>query len=169
MLKNKVELLQTNDENLFGKEFSDHLTESVKSKKSSKEVFLKLDDSKKPFRSGTSFQQQQCKSGGQKQITTDNRGNRAKQNWSWSRKDTNFQGMAGDCKVKASPTQLFLDTSPVISNVELANVHLLIKRLFSKDMLTKAVNIPPAGRISHFLANWQKLTLNQDILSVVKG
>ena len=92
MLKNKVELLQTNDENLFGKEFSDHLTESVKSKKSSKEVFLKLDDSKKPFRSGTSFQQQQCKSGGQKQITTDNRGNRAKQNWSWSRKDTNFQG-----------------------------------------------------------------------------
>ena len=92
MLKNKVELLQTNDENLFGKEFSDHLTESVKSKKSSKEVFLKLDDSKKPFRSGTSFQQQQRKSGGQKQITTDNRGNRAKQNWSWSRKDTNFQG-----------------------------------------------------------------------------
>ena len=92
MLKNKVELLQTNDENLFGKEFSDHLTESVKSKKSSKEVFLKLDDSKKPFRSGPSFQQQQCKSGGQKQITTDNRGNRAKQNWSWSRKDTNFQG-----------------------------------------------------------------------------
>ena len=80
-----------------------------------------------------------------------------------------FKAVAGDCKVKASPTQLFLDTSPVISNVELANVHLLIKRLFSKDMLTKAVNIPPAGRISHFLVNWQKLTLNQDILSVVKG
>ena len=80
-----------------------------------------------------------------------------------------FKAVAGDCKVKASPTQLFLDTSPVIPNVELANVHLLIKRLFSKEMLTKAVNIPPAGRISHFLVNWQKLTLNQDILSVVKG
>ena len=77
--------------------------------------------------------------------------------------------MAGDFKVKASPTQLFLDTSPVIPYVELANVHPLIKRLFSKDMLTKALNIPPAGRISHFLVNWQKLTLNQDILSVVKG
>ena len=51
MLMNKVELLQTNDENLFGKEFSDHLTVSIKSKKNSKEVFLKLDDSKKPFRS----------------------------------------------------------------------------------------------------------------------
>ena len=59
MLKNKVELLQTNDKNLFGKEFSDHLTESVKSKKSSKEVFLKLDDSEKPFQSGPSFQQTQ--------------------------------------------------------------------------------------------------------------
>ena len=36
-------------------------------------------------------------------------------------------------------------------------------------MLTKAVDIPPAGRISYFLVNWQKLTLNQDFLSVVRG
>ena len=64
MLKNKAELLETSNENLFGKEFSDHLTESVKSKKSSKEVFIKLGNSNKPFRSGSSFQQQQCKSGG---------------------------------------------------------------------------------------------------------
>ena len=46
MLKNEVQLLQTNDENPFRKEFSDHLTKPVKSKKSSKEVFIKLDDSK---------------------------------------------------------------------------------------------------------------------------
>ena len=80
-----------------------------------------------------------------------------------------FKVVAGDFKVKASPTQLFLDTSPVIPNVELVNVHSLIKRLFSKEMLTKAVDIPPAGRINHSLVNWQKLTLNQNILSVVKG
>ena len=92
MLKSKVELLQTNDENLFGKEFSDHLTESVKAKKSSKVVFLKLDDNKKPFRSGPSFQQQQLKSGGQRQIATDNQGNQAKQKWSWSKTVTSFQG-----------------------------------------------------------------------------
>ena len=36
-------------------------------------------------------------------------------------------------------------------------------------MLTKAVDIPSAGRITHFLVNWEMLTLNQDILSVVKG
>ena len=68
-----------------------------------------------------------------------------------------FKAVTGDFKVKVSPTQLFLDTSPVI------------KRLFSKEIITNALNIPPAGRISHFLVNWQKLTLNQDILSVVKG
>ena len=79
MLNNKLELLQTNDENLFGKEFSDHLI-----KKSSKEVFLKFDASKNP-----SFQQQQPKSRVKKQIATGNRGNQAKQNCSCSRKDTN--------------------------------------------------------------------------------
>ena len=36
MLNNKVELLQTNDKGLFEKEFSDHLTESVKSNKVTK-------------------------------------------------------------------------------------------------------------------------------------
>ena len=75
MLKNKVELLQTNDENLLGKEFSYHLTESVKSKKSSIEFFLKLNGRENPFRSGPSFQQQQRKSGGQKKIAVGNRGN----------------------------------------------------------------------------------------------
>ena len=77
--------------------------------------------------------------------------------------------MAVDFKVKTSPTHLFLGISPVIPNEELVNVLPLIKRLFLKEMLTKAVDIPPAGRISHFLVNWQKLTLNQDVLSVVKG
>ena len=41
MLKKKVELLQTNNENFFGKEFSDHLTESVKSKKKLQRSFSK--------------------------------------------------------------------------------------------------------------------------------
>ena len=106
-----------------------------------------------------SSQQQWRKSGRQKQIAIG----------AGAGKTRIFKAAAGDFKVKASPTQLFLDTSPVIPNVKLVNVHSLIKRLFSKEMLTKAVNIPPAGRISHFLVNWQKLTLNQDILPVVKG
>ena len=38
-----------------------------------------------------------------------------------------FKAVVGDFKVKTSPTQLFLDTSPIIPNVELVNVHPLIK------------------------------------------
>ena len=56
------------------------------------EVFLKLDDCTKPFRSGPSFQQQQLKSKRQKQIAIGNRGSQGKQNWSWITKDTSFQG-----------------------------------------------------------------------------
>ena len=71
MLKNQVELLQTNAENLFRKEFTNNLTESVKSTKNLKENFLMLDDSKKPFRSGSLIEQQQRNSEGQEQISTD--------------------------------------------------------------------------------------------------
>ena len=58
-------------------EFNNHLTESVKSKKNSKEVFLKLDDNKETFQSDPSFQQQR-KSEAQKQIDIGNRGNQEK-------------------------------------------------------------------------------------------
>ena len=64
-----------------------------------------------------------------------------------------FKAVVGDFKVKASSTQLFFNTSPVIKNAELVNVHPSIKRLFSKELLTKAVDIPPPGGISHFLVN----------------
>ena len=168
-LKNKVELLEINDENLFAKEFSDHLTESVKSKRSSKEVFLKFDDSKNPFRSGPSFQQQQRKSGGQKQIATDNRVNQSKQTWSWNRKNTNFHNDGWRFQSESV-------TNSVVSRHISSNFKWtagkrpsINKMLVFKEMLTKVVDIPPARRISHFLVNWQKSTLNQDILSVVKG
>ena len=49
--------------------------------------------------------------------------------------------MTGDFNVKTSPTQLFLYKSPVIPSVELVNVHPLIKNLFSKEMLTKVVEL----------------------------
>ena len=75
-----------------------------------------------------------------------------------------FKAVVG-FKVKTSRTQMFLDTSLVIPNAELENVHPLLKRLYSKGMLIKAVDIPLAWRIRHVLVNWQKLTLNQDILS----
>ena len=113
-LKNKVELLQTNDENLFGKEVSNHLTESVKSKKSSKEVFLKLDNNQKLFRSGLSFQQQQRKSGGQKQSLRVIEAIKENKIGAGTVKARVLKVVVEDLKVKTSPTRLFLDTSPLI-------------------------------------------------------
>ena len=43
-------------------------------------------------------------------------------------------------------------------NAKLVNVDPLMKRLLSKEMLTKVVDIPPARRISHFLVSWEKFT-----------
>ena len=39
---------------------------------------------------------------------------------------------------------MFIDKSQVTTNTDLVNIHALIKPLFSKEMLTKVVNIPPA-------------------------
>ena len=65
--------------------------------------------------------------------------------------------MAVGFKVKASPAQLHLNTFPVIPNAGMGNFHPLIKGLFSKEMLTKAVDIPPARKKSHFLRELAKV------------
>ena len=54
-----------------------------------------------------------------------------------------FKAVVG-FKVKTSRTQMFLDTSLVISNEELEKVHPLLKRLYSKEILIKAADIPLA-------------------------
>lgn len=74
-----------------------------------------------------------------------------------------FKAVAEDFKVKTSLTPLFLNTFTVITNAKLEQK----KQTFFQ--LTKVVDIPSPGRIIYFLVNSQKLTLNQDILSVVKG
>lgn len=50
--------------------------------------------------------------------------------------------------------------SPVIPNSELINILSLTKSLFSKEILAKAVGIPPAERRYQFLVNWQKGAFN---------
>ena len=71
-----------------------------------------------------------------------------------------FKVVTGDFKVKTSPTQ------PVLQHISCNSKCRAGKR---SSINKKAVDIPPAERISHYLINWQKLTLNQDILSVLKG
>ena len=46
MLKEKVSLLQKHDEYLFGKKLRNHIADTIKSKKQTKEIFV---EPKKPF------------------------------------------------------------------------------------------------------------------------
>ena len=45
------------------------------------------------------------------------------------------------------------------------NVHPLVKNLFTIEI----PNLQLAGRLAHFSKHWEKLTQDQEILSVVKG
>ena len=53
----------------------------------------------------------------------------------------------------------------LIPEESLTNVPPLVKRLFTG----KIPNLQLAGRLAHFSKNWEKLTQDQEILSVVKG
>ena len=132
MLNNEVELLQTNDENPFRKKFSDHLTKSVKSKKSSKEVFIKLDDSKSLFDLALHFNSNSIRGEGKSKPLRITEVIMQKKLELEQESHKFLKAVAGDFRVKGSPTQLFLDTSPVIPNAELVNNIQLIKYLFSK-------------------------------------
>ena len=55
--------------------------------------------------------------------------------------------------------------SELIPEESLTNVHPLVKSLLTG----KIPNLQLAGRLAHFSNNWEKLTQDQEILSVVKG
>ena len=113
---------QIYEENLFGKKFSDYLTESVKSKESSKEVLLKFLALR--FNSIIIRAEEKIKLLRMIEAMKQNKIEAA------AGKTRIFKVVALDIRVKVSPTQLFLGISPVTNNVELVNVHPLTKRLF---------------------------------------
>ena len=76
--------------------------------------------------------------------------------------------MAGDSKVKNNAHSTVSRHISSNSKCRAGKRSSINKKFFFKGDVTKAVDIPPAGRISQFLVNWQKLTLNQNILSVVE-
>ena len=54
---------------------------------------------------------------------------------------------------------------PLIKIATLEHVHSVIRKLFTKSI----PNVPLAERLAYFIAAWEKITQNQDILSIVKG
>ena len=120
MLKQKAAFLQKHDQALFGKDFRDHLTESLKAKKQSIEVIAEVSKStsrKRPFREGPSFYQ--GKTGGK------NSGPTTTVNTFCSKRK----------KPSHSNNQISL---PVIINMEeLTHLHPILKKLFSKQKIPK--------------------------------
>ena len=151
MFKEKAAFLQKHDQALFGKDFRDHLTESLKAKKQSIEAIAEVSKStnrKRPFREGASFYQGRPNGGGSK-----NSGRTATVNTFCSKRKEPLH----------SNSQISL---PVMINIEdLTHVHPVLKKLFSKQKIPKCAL---AGRIKEFLPAWKLLTKNQELLALVE-
>ena len=150
MLKEKAALLQKHDQALFGKDFRDHLTESLKAKKQSIEAIPEVSKStnrKRPFREGPSFYQGR-RNGGQKFRS-------------------NYNGKYILFQKKGALSQQQPISVPVMINMEnLTHVHPILKKLFSKQ---KNPKYALARRIKEFLPAWKLLTKDQELLALVEG
>ena len=58
VLKEKASLLQKHDSNLFRKKFRAHITETVKARNKTREVFSEVSSKKKPFSKSPSHSKQ---------------------------------------------------------------------------------------------------------------
>ena len=64
---------------------------------------------------------------------------------------------------KEVPVTSYLELVPLIKIATLEHVHPVIKKF------TKSIpNVPLAGRIAYFIATWEKITQDQEILSIIK-
>ena len=122
MLKEKAAFLPQRNQELFGKDFRDHLTKSLKTKKQSIEAIAEVTKSsnrKRPFREGPSFYQKG-------QMEGKNSGRTTMVNTFCSkRKDPSH-----------SNSQVSL---PIMINMEdLTHVHPILKKIFSKQKIPKS-------------------------------
>ena len=54
---------------------------------------------------------------------------------------------------------------PLIKVATLEHVHPIIRKFFTKSI----PNIPLAGNLAYFIAAWEKITQDQEVLSIVNG
>ena len=66
---------------------------------------------------------------------------------------------------KVVPVTSTSELVPLIKIATLEHVHSIIRKLFTKSI----PNVQLAGRLAYFIAAWEKITQDQDILSIVKG
>ena len=134
-LNEKTAFLQKHDQALFGKDFSDPVTESLKAKKQSMEAIVEVSRStnrKRPFRKGPSFQQGRPNGGGRGGAKNPDRTTMV--NTSCLKRK----------KLLYSNSQISL--SVVIKIEELTHVHQILKNIFqtknSKMFLSREEFLP---------------------------
>ena len=150
ILKEKAVFLQKHDQALFGKDFRDYLTESLKAKKQSIEAIAavsKFTNRKRPFDRAPHFIKEGRMGGKNSGRTTT---------------------VNTFCSKRKEPSHSNSQISlPVMINMEeLTHVHPILKKLFSKQNIPKCAL---AGRIKEFLPTWKLLTKDKELLALVEG
>ena len=166
--------MQKDEGHLFGKKFRSHIIEIERSKKKSLEIFKGNNEKNTPFRKGPLPYQNRPQGGGRYYY---------KANQVIGTKTEMFDFRTTRVQVpESSITQVqhqIVNTSftiqkevPVTSNSELVplikivtleHVHPIIGKLFIKSI----PNVPLAGRLAYFIVAWEKMTQDQEILSIV--
>ena len=59
----------------------------------------------------------------------------------------------------------FTNNSKLVPLASMTLIHLVVRKLFTEEI----PNVPLAGRLSQFVKQWEQITRDQEILSIVKG
>ena len=154
ILKEKAAFLQKHDQALFGKDFRDRQTESLKAKEQSNEAIAEVRKS--------TYQQKEALSRGPLILSR-------------KAKSGEMEGGGGKntgptttvntfCSERKEPSHSNSQISlPVMINMEeLTHVHPILKKSFSKQ---KIPNFVQPGRIKEFSPAWKLLTKDQELLA----
>ena len=154
ILKEKAAFLQKHDQALFGKDFRDHQTESLKAKEQSNEAIAEVRKStyqQSSFERAPHFIKEDQMRGDGGGGGQEYRSNYHSKYIFSERKEPSH-----------SNSQISL---PVMINMEeLTHVHPILKKSFSKQ---KIPNFVQPGRIKEFSPAWKLLTKDQELLALV--
>ena len=136
---------------LFGDKFQHYITETVKTRQKSKELFKSMSKRKsQPFRQDSPPQKNSV--GGRKISFSIAKLHQPA-----------FLDKALQIKVYQKK-ELFSSMLPEL--ISQGKIHSVVEGLFSSETLPK---VKLAGRSKHFLKNWKKLTGDKKILEIVQG
>ena len=176
LLKEKTALSQEEESHLFGKKFISHIIEIERSKKKSLEFFKVIMRKILPFKKALYLTKIDRKVEGdtltrQNQVIKtkikifDFEKTRVQVVESSTMQVQNQMVNTSFIIQKEVPVTSNSKLVPLIKIADLERVHPVIRTLFAKSIPNK----PLAGRLAYFIATWEKITQDQEILSILKG